>query len=266
MPQLDPSGTTPPAVQAASLANQQGISHGFFGREGGVSKGVYTSLNVGIGSDDDPNAVATNRQRVAAAIGAADSAHLQSCYQIHSANVIGLDGSRFTRPEGDGMVTVTPGLALCILTADCTPVLFADPEAQIIGAAHAGWKGAIGGVCEATIDAMVALGADADRIIAAIGPTIQQASYEVGPEFRDRFVGEAGWSERFFIAGQGDRLQFDLPGFVEERLVQAGLKQIDLIPHDTCARDQQYFSNRRRHHRGEADYGRNASVIMLTGK
>ena len=161
------------------------------------------------------------------------------------------------------MVTRTPGLALAILTADCVPILFADEDAGIIGAAHSGWKGALGGICEATIDAMIENGAEGDRIIAGIGPTIQQSSYEVGPEFRDTFLGQAPWSDRYFIEGQGDRLQFDLPGFVRARLVRAGLNRIDLIPHDTCSMDDSYFSNRRRHHRGESDYGRNASVIMI---
>lgn len=263
MPHTLQSPDNPPFVEAPSLAHLQGISHGFFGRQGGVSKDVYEGLNVGIGSDDLPQHVAENRKSVARTIGASSSDLLQSCYQIHSANVVHLTGPTNERPKADGMVTKTQGLALCILTADCTPVLFADPEARIIGAAHAGWKGALGGVCEATIEAMKALGADEDRIVAGIGPTIQQASYEVGPEFRETFIDQASWSERYFIEGAGDRLQFDLPGFVRACLVRAGLNRIDLIPHDTCAMEEAYFSNRRRHHRGESDYGRNASVIMI---
>ena len=161
------------------------------------------------------------------------------------------------------MVTRKPGLALAIMTADCVPILFADPHARIIGAAHSGWKGALGGISEATIEAMESLGADAGRIVAAIGPCIGQASYEVGPEFRDTFIQGADWSERFFIPGKGDRLQFHLPGFVHARLVRAGLSRIDLMAHDTCALKDQYFSNRRRNHQELPDYGRNASVIML---
>lgn len=255
--------SNPPFVEAPSLAHLAGVQHGFFGLSGGVSSGVYASLNVGIGSDDKAENVAENRRRIAHTLGLVDASHLQSCYQIHSSDVIELTAPTEARPRGDAMVTKTPGLGLCILTADCTPVLFADSEAGVIGAAHAGWKGALGGVCEATIEVMERLGANRDRIMAGIGPTIQQASYEVGPEFRDTFVERAPWSERYFVDGAGDRQQFDLPGFVRATLVREGLNRIDLIPHDTCAMAETYFSNRRRHHRGEPDYGRNASVILL---
>ena len=161
------------------------------------------------------------------------------------------------------MVTKVPGLALCILSADCVPVLFADAEAGVIGAAHAGWKGAIAGICEATLSAMEALGASREQIVAAIGPAIQQDSYEVGPEFRDTFVGEQEWTDRLFKAGREDRSHFDLTGFVQAVLQREGVGQIDNLGHDTCAMEADYFSNRRRNHRGEADYGRNGSVIML---
>ena len=161
------------------------------------------------------------------------------------------------------MVTATPGLALCILTADCVPVLFADVQAGIIGAAHAGWKGALAGVCEATLDAMERLGARREASLAAIGPAIGQASYEVGPELRERFLGEAPESAERFAPGEGDRFQFDLTGFVRDRLLASGLSDVERIDHDTCARPGEYFSNRRRTHRGEPDYGRNASAIAL---
>lgn len=177
----------PPFSQGHKLSTMSGIKHGFFGREGGVSSELYDSLNVGEGSGDDATCVHQNRERVREAIGAD---HLLSCYQIHSANVITVDEPWEVRPEGDAMITTVPGIALCILTADCVPILFADAKAGVIGAAHAGWKGALSGVVEATLNAMETLGADRSEITAAIGPAIQQDSYEVGPEFRDTWVGE----------------------------------------------------------------------------
>ena len=203
-----------------------------------------------------------NRERIRDAMGAEK---LLSCFQVHSAKVVTVTEPWRTRPQADAMVTKVPGLALCILSADCVPVLFADAEAGVIGAAHAGWKGALAGVCEATIEAMVELGASRERISAAIGPAIQQASYEVGPEFRDTFVGEQEWTDRLFTAGREDRSHFDLTGYVQEVLQREGLAGIDNIGHDTCAMEADYFSNRRRNQRGEADYGRNGSVIMLAG-
>ncbi len=176
----------PPFETAPGLAGLKGIRHGFFGRKGGVSTGLYASLNAGRGSDDDPAAVVRNREIIRTAMGAEA---LLSCHQIHSANVVHVtEAWDDPRPEADAMVTAQPGLALCILTADCTPVLFADAEAGVIGAAHAGWKGALGGVLEATVASMTEIGARPGRIRAAIGPTIGQASYEVGPEFRDTFL------------------------------------------------------------------------------
>lgn len=252
-----------PHTPAPGLAHMSSIAHAFFGSQGGVSTGLYASLNAGAGSDDDPDAVAANRARIAAAIGADTPAHLLSCHQYHSADTIHVKAPFTARPKADAMVTATPGLALAILTADCVPILFADEEAGIIGAAHSGWKGALGGISEATIDAMKTLGADPARITAAIGPCIGQASYEVGPEFRDTFLAAADGSARFFAPGKGDRLQFDIQGFVHARLVRAGLSRIDVIPHDTCAMADTYFSNRRRNHQKLPDYGRNASVIML---
>lgn len=252
--------TAPPHVLADHLSTLDGVKHGFFGRKGGVSTGLYDSLNIGQGSDDDVQAIRDNRDRIRDALGAEK---LLSCFQVHSAKAITVTEPWRTRPQADSMVTKVPGLALCILSADCVPVLFADAEAGVIGAAHAGWKGAIAGICEATLSAMEALGASREQIVAAIGPAIQQDSYEVGPEFRDTFVGEQEWTDRLFKAGREDRSHFDLTGFVQAVLQREGVGQIDNLGHDTCAMEADYFSNRRRNHRGEADYGRNGSVIML---
>ncbi|WP_273242617.1 peptidoglycan editing factor PgeF [Hyphomonas atlantica corrig.] len=250
----------PPSVTADNLHAISTVRHGFFGRKGGVSSGLYDSLNVGEGSGDSPDAVATNRERVRATLSARA---LLSCYQIHSSDAVHVTSPWTVRPEADAMVTTEPGLALCILTADCTPVLFADPDAGVIGAAHAGWKGAIGGVLDSTVSAMTQLGASPGRIRAAIGPTIQQASYEVGPEFRDTFLVASPESEALFIPGKADRFQFDLPGYCRQRLDRLGVHSVHDSGLDTCALEKDYFSNRRRNHRGEPDYGRNASVIML---
>lgn len=256
-----------PYTTSDTLQGIGGMHHGFFGRRGGVSGGVYDSLNVGIGSDDRASDIAENRARVAHTIGAPSAGHLLSCYQIHSADVITVQqawpSTETGRPRADAMVTDRPGLALCIVTADCVPVLFCDSRAGIIGAAHAGWKGALGGVLEATVHAMADLGAHPKNIHCAIGPCIHQPSYEVGPEFRDQFLTEAPWSANLFAPGDGDRLHFNLPVFVKNRLARLKLAWIDTIPHDTCAMADHYFSNRRRNHHGEPDYGRNASVIML---
>ena len=250
----------PPFATAPCLAGLSGLSQGFFGRRGGVSGGLYDSLNSGEGSADAPRNVAENRARISAALGAK---WLLSCYQVHSPDVVRVTGPWSERPEADAMVTGQPGLGLCVLSADCTPVLFADPEAGVIGAAHAGWKGALRGVLLNTLMAMEALGAERGRIRAAIGPTIQQASYEVGPEFREAFLKEDAASADLFTAGKGDRLHFDLPGFCARQLVAAGAGSVFNLGHDTCAMEETYFSNRRRNLRGEADYGRNASAIVI---
>jgi YfiH family protein len=250
-----------PFETAPGLAGLKGVRHGFFGKPGGVSGGIYASLNAGPGSDDDPSAVAENRARISAAMGASA---LLSCHQIHSADVVHVTKAwTDARPQADAMVTTVPGLALCILTADCTPVLFADAEARVIGAAHAGWKGALGGVLESTIASMTELGAEPGRIRAAIGPTIGQASYEVGPEFRDTFLEVSPASEHLFIKGKGDRFHFDLPGYCRASLAAMDIGHVADLALDTCALEDGYFSNRRRNHRGEPDYGRNASVILL---
>lgn len=251
---------SPPHALAHNLSTLDGIRHGFFGRKGGVSTGLYESLNIGQGSEDDVQSIRDNRELIRNALGAEK---LLSCFQVHSAKVVTVTEPWQTRPQADAMVTDRPGLALCILSADCVPVLFADETAKVIGAAHAGWKGALGGVCEATIDAMEAIGASRENIQAAIGPAIQQESYEVGPEFRDTFVGEHEWTDRLFKAGRDDRSHFDLTGYVQAVLLREGLSSVDNLGHDTCALEDDYFSNRRRNHRGEDDYGRNGSVIML---
>lgn len=250
----------PPHSLAENLSGLDGIRHGFFGRQGGVSKGFYESLNIGQGSDDDAQAIRDNRDLVRDAMGAEK---LLSCFQVHSAKTVTVTEPWHSRPQADAMVTAVPGLALCILSADCVPILFADANARIVGAAHAGWKGALGGVCEATIVAMEEIGAEREHISAAIGPAIQQESYEVGPEFRDTFVGEHEWTDRLFKAGRDDRSHFDLTGYVETVLRREGLNAIENLGHDTCSMEDQYFSNRRRNHRGEGDYGRNGSVIVL---
>lgn len=252
---------TTPFEHSENLAGLPQITHGFFGRRGGVSGGIYDSLNVGTGSGDGARNVSQNREIVRQSI-AAD--HLLSCYQIHSASVIQVTEPWEKRPQADAMVTTEPGLALCIHTADCTPILFADPHAGIIGAAHAGWKGALADIMSRTVEAMTALGAHPNHIHAAIGPTIHQPSYEVGPEFRDRFCEESAENETHFIPGKDDRLHFDLPGFIHSRLAALDLASIETLAHDTYAMEDTYFSNRRRNHKGEPDYGRNASVICLS--
>ena len=252
--------TTPPHIQSENLSSIERVKHGFFGRQGGVSTGIYASLNIGLGSDDTAQNIRDNRDLIRDAMNAKD---LLSCFQVHSAKLVTVTEPWRTRPQADGMVTKVPGLALCILTADCAPVLLADPEEGVIGAAHAGWKGALAGICEQTIEAMEALGAKRHNLIGAIGPAIQQESYEVGPEFRDTFVGEYEWTDRLFKAGREDRSHFDLTGYVSTILSREGVNTIDRIDHDTCAMEEMYFSNRRRNQKGEADYGRNGSVIVL---
>ena len=252
--------TAPPHALSSKLSAISGVKHGFFGRKGGVSTGIYESLNIGQGSDDEAQNIRDNRDRIRDALGAEK---LLSCFQVHSAKAITVTEPWRTRPQADAMVTKVPGLALCVLSADCVPVLFADAEAGVIGAAHAGWKGAIAGVCEATLDAMEAIGAARAQITAAIGPAIQQASYEVGPEFRDTFVGDQEWTDRLFVAGKDDRSHFDLTGYVEAVLLGQGIAAVENLGLDTCALEEDYFSNRRRNHRGEPDYGRNGSVIVL---
>jgi polyphenol oxidase len=251
-------------VRSEMLSQLAGIAHGFYGRAGGVSNGIYESLNTGLGSDDDQANVLENRRRIAVDMGVTPD-RLMSAYQVHSADALMVD-KPFSgeRPKVDALVTRCPSLATTILTADCAPVLFADPSARIVAAAHAGWKGAVGGILEATLEKMCKLGASKSRIVAAIGPCIGQASYEVGPEFVANFISADPAYERFFVPGHNDRSLFDLKRFCAARLRVAGVGAIDILPHDTCALADDFFSNRRRNLAGEPDYGRNLSAIRIT--
>ncbi len=238
------------------------LRHGFFTRKGGASSGVFGGLNCGVGSSDQSDIVRINRARVAGAMGVAPE-RLVTINQVHSPDVVALTAPPETAPRADAMVTATPGLALAVLTADCQPVLFADAAAGVVGAAHAGWKGALDGVLEATLDAMEALGADRQRTIAVIGPTISQGAYEVGPEFVERFVDEDPENARFFAGGEGDRAHFDLPAYGLHRLREAGIGEALWTRHCTYADAGRFFSYRRSVHQREADYGRLISVIRL---
>jgi len=238
--------------------------HAFFSRTGGVSTGLYTGLNCGPGSNDDPTAVAANRRIAAEHLSGSPDTPVLSCYQVHGREVVvALEDWGTDRPKADAMVTNQPGLILGILTADCTPVLFEDAEAGVIGAAHAGWKGALMGVTDATVRAMEALGARRERIRAAVGPTIHQASYEVDLDFRDRFTAEQMDFDRFFLPGKDPwHVQFDLPGFVKYRLETDDVESVWMAGVDTYT-SEDHFSYRRTTHRKEADYGRQLSAIML---
>lgn len=238
------------------------IRHGFFTRKGGASSGIFAGLNCGAASSDQAEIVAINRGRVARAMEVAPDA-LAMARQVHSARAVPITDPAGPAPEADAMVTATPGIALSVLTADCQPVLLADPEAPVIGAAHAGWRGALDGVLEATIDAMEELGAERDRIRAVIGPTISQRAYEVGPEFLDDFMMEDPDNSRFFAGGEGDRMQFDLPAYGLHRLRSAGVAEAEWTRHCTYSDPDRFFSYRRTTHAGEADYGRLISVIRL---
>lgn len=239
-----------------------GVRHGFFSRRGGASSGVFAGLNCGFGSSDQSDVVAINRDRVAQAIGVATD-HLVGVHQVHSADVVTVDGPVTDSPRADGLATATPGLALSVLTADCQPILFADHKAGVIGACHAGWQGALNGVIDNTVAAMTALGAKVTDICAVIGPSISQRAYEVGPEFRDRFVAQEACAARFFVQGQGDRLHFDLPGYGLYRLARAGVGQADWTRHCTYADPDRFFSYRRTVHAKDPDYGRLIAAISL---
>ncbi len=238
------------------------LRHGFFTRRGGASSGVFQGLNCGPGSSDQSEIVAINRARVAQAM-QTEPDHLITVHQVHSADVARVTGPLADKPRADAIVTATPGLALSVLTADCQPVLFADIEAGVIGAAHAGWRGALDGVLEATIDAMEGLGANRADIHAVIGPTISQRAYEVGPEFLAEFVSDDPETARFFAQGTGDRMLFDLPGFGLHRLRSAGVGHAEWTRHCTYGDPDRFFSYRRSTHAGEADYGRMISSIRL---
>lgn len=241
------------------------IAHGFTGRRGGVSTGLVAGLNVGLGSDDDPAAVRENRRLVAQAI--LPGAALVTLHQVHSADVIHVTQAipAEARPKADAMVTDRPGLLLGVLGADCPPILFADEAAQIIGAAHSGWKGAFVGVGEATVAAMERLGADRARIVAAIGPCIQQKSYEVDSGFFQRFCEAGPENERFFREGRLDHYQFDLEGFIAARLAECGIAAVHVSGVDTYSDEHGYYSFRRATHRSEPDYGRQMGAIGLRG-
>ena len=255
---------TAPTPITHPLLERADVRHGFFTRHGGVSTGLFQGLNTGLGSSDDPSAVAENRRRVAEAMGGgADD--LANCYQIHSSLTrVAVGPWSGDRPEGDAVVTKTARVIPAVLTADCAPVLLADADAGVVGAVHAGWKGALDGVVHSAVAAMEALGARPGRIVAVVGPCIAQASYEVGADFEARFAHHDPGAERFFIPGtQADKRMFDLPGFVLWRLEQAGVGEASWTGHDTCADEAAFYSNRRAHLRGEPDFGRLMSAITL---
>jgi len=250
-------------ITAKILNRSERVRHVFFTREGGVSQGLYGSLNCGYGSGDNPDHVTANRSRALSRL--ASDSELVTLYQVHSPDVVIVENpwSPGDAPTADGQVTSRPGVALGVLTADCAPVLFADGDAGVIGAAHAGWKGALAGIIESTVEAMTGLGAEASNISAAIGPCIQQESYEVGPEFHDRFLDVTPAYRDFFVPSSRDgHFLFDLPGFVGRKLYALGLR-FDIISEDTCANDTHFYSYRRATHRGEEDYGRGLSAIVL---
>ena len=236
------------------------VRHGFFTRKGGASSGVYQSLNCGHGSSDQRDIVTINRQRVSDTL---DGNAMAFVHQAHTARAITVEGPVDEMPKADGMATAKPGLVLSVLTADCQPVLFADPEAQVIGAAHAGWRGALDGILEATIAQMEKLGAKKTNISAVIGPSISQTAYEVGPEFLDRFTASDPENQKFFSEGNGDRHQFDLTGYGLKRLKDAGVGQAQWTGHCTYSDPDRFFSYRRSVHRNEPDYGRLISSIRL---
>jgi YfiH family protein len=249
---------------SALLSAIPGLRHAFFTREGGVSGGIYTSLNGGIGSRDDPASVAENRRRMAAQIGV-DAEHFLSVHQTHSPDVVVASGpwQGASRPLADAIVTRSEGLAIGATAADCGPILLVDPNARVIGAAHAGWKGALTGIVESTVEAMEKLGAERSGIVAAIGPLIRQHSYEVGGEFVERFVHADAENSLFFIpAAREGRAMIDLAGFIRMRLENAGVLMIDDIGIDTYS-DERFFSYRRSVHSGEPDYGRHVHAIAL---
>jgi len=252
-------------IEAAALKTIGHVRHGFFTRQGGHSRGLYASLNCGFGSSDDPDVVTENRAIVAGELGIGRS-RLMTVWQWHSADVHVAKGpwDVLNPPKADAMVTDVPGLALGALTADCTPVLFADRERPVVGVAHAGWKGALAGVIAATLEAMERLGAARERTAAVIGPTISQANYEVGPEFQARFVAADPAYARFFsLSERADHFMFDLPGFVRAELERSGLVSIDDVALCTYGEEACFFSYRRATHEGEPDYGRQISAIAI---
>ncbi|BBE35908.1 peptidoglycan editing factor PgeF [Sphingosinicella microcystinivorans] len=249
-----------PVLHTSAL---DGLPHGFLGRRGGVSEGIVAGLNVGLGSQDDRTAIAENRRRAVEAV--LPGAKLVTLHQVHSPDTIAVTAPYpdDARPHADALATATPGLLLGILTADCAPVLLADREAGVVGAAHAGWKGALGGVTDSVIAEMEKLGARRDRIAAAVGPCIARTSYEVDEGFFRRFCEADPENERFFLDGRAGHHQFDLEAYVGARLAAAGIGRVELLGEDTYANPEAYFSFRRATHRGEADYGRQIALIGL---
>ncbi|HZO47789.1 MAG TPA: peptidoglycan editing factor PgeF [Xanthobacteraceae bacterium] len=263
----DRSSTSQAAsLQAASLRSLPGVRHAFFTRQGGVSGGIYESLNGGVGSRDAAAHVAENRARMASALGVHHDNFL-SLYQIHSPDVVTVEQpwTPDARPHADAMVTRTPGIAIGVSTADCGPVLFADAGARVVGAAHAGWRGAFTGVIEATIAAMEKLGAARANIVVATGPMIRQPNYEVGPEFVDRFKADSAANQRFFApSANSGHAMFDLAGYIAARLAAAGIRHVEDIGRCTYADPDTFYSYRRSVHRNEADYGRHINAIALS--
>lgn len=264
-------------IESPLLAALPGIRHGFFTRQGGVSDGIYAELNCGPGSADDPAAVRENRARVAQhllrrAAGSTEESRaplqdVATVYQIHSADAVAIDAltTPENRPKADGVVTNVPGLVIGILTADCGPVLFADAEAGVVGAAHAGWRGAVGGVLAATVAEMEKLGARRDHIVAAVGPCINQDSYEVGPDFEATLLAGCPDNSRFLARAEpNSKAHFDLPGFIVSQLDKLGIAKIERQSLCTYANELQFFSFRRSTHRSEGDYGRQISAIVVT--
>ena len=250
-------------VESAALSALPGIRHAFFTREGGVSEGIYAGLNGGTGSRDDQSLVAENRARMAATLGV-PAGHLLTAWQIHSPDCVVVDRLWDERPKADAVATATHGIAAAVSIADCGPVLFAEPEARVVGAAHAGWKGAVGGVLDATLARMEQLGARRERVVAAIGPLIRQESYEVGPDFIDTLTGLDARNDRFLAASaRANHAMFDLPGYIAARLSALGVGTIDDLGLDTYADEARFFSYRRATHRGEPDYGRLVAAITL---
>lgn len=250
-------------VEVIHAVSLNGCPHGFFGRRGGVSTGALEGLNVGYGSNDDRSAIDENRRLAVAAL--PSDGELVTVHQVHSAEVVHVDRPwpHDARPRADAMVTDRPDLLLGILTADCAPVLFADPGASVVGAAHAGWRGALAGVTDSTIAAMERIGARRDRIHAAVGPCIGQASYEVDEDFRSRFLGDDADNARFFVSGAQGKPHFDLEAYVVHRLIAAGIGEVEALNLDTYADADRFYSYRRSTHRGEADYGRQLSAISI---
>jgi YfiH family protein len=253
-------------IEAPSLSRSARIRHGFFTRAGGVSEGIYAGLNCGPGSADLPGNVAENRARAALHLGGSHP-DVATLYQVHSGAAVAIDSPILAdaRPKADGIVTNTPGLVIGVLTADCAPVLFADPEAGVVGAAHAGWRGAVGGVLEATVAEMEKLGARRNRIIAAIGPAINQVSYEVGPDFEAALLQSCADNKKYLSRrNPNERAYFDLPAFVEMRLMKSGVGEVEGRSLCTYQNESLFFSFRRSQHRSEGDYGRQISAIVVS--